>query len=254
MPLRPPAAEHRLDLGRRRPPGCHASAAAGSASIAATARSSASFSGRHRHRVREHGRADLRLPVDDETREMAGHGAAVADEDMVAGAVELEARSPRRASSASWSTIARTCAISSSVDAFSTRSSPAARNAPQRARSPVVDQSLPSAPAPPRSSSRLQPDAHPSTARRSSRGRPGRQPRVSSASGRADRGFVPAAPSPTSRRAPWRRPRRAARTRGSSSATRNRVAAPVRRRRCRRAAPRGYGAFIVSQISPGGSR
>ena len=64
--------------------------------MAAVARSSASFSGRRaRPGVRQHRRADLRLAVDGEPREMPGHRAAVTDEQALAAAVELEPRSPR---------------------------------------------------------------------------------------------------------------------------------------------------------------
>ena len=94
----------------------------------------------------------------------------------------------------------------------------------------------------------------PSTARRSSRARRARTRRASSATARAGRGSAPAALPPTCRRARAPRPRRAGRTRGWSSATTCRGRAPAPRPTVPASNSSRDGAFIVSQISPGGSR
>ena len=146
---------------------------------------------------------------------------------------------PQASFQRSWSTIARTCAISSSVEAARTRSSPAARK-----RAPACEVAGGRPELAERAGAaeigiRLEPDG---VAVRldevAARGGSGLG-RASCARARAGRAPAPAAPPPTCRRPRARRPRRGARTRGSSSATTSRARAPAPRRPCRRAAPRG---------------
>ena len=119
----------------------------------------------------------------------------------------------------SWSTIARTCAISSSVAALRARGRRRPRGTRPSGRGRRSSTRACRARRRRRDRDRARAGRRRCTARRSSRARPGRGSQASCARARAGRGCAPAAPPPTCRRARGRRPRRAARTRGSSSAT-----------------------------------
>ena len=239
MSLRPPWAEQRLDLRRSaaRPP-ARARPAAGQGGDRGRREVERELLGRRaRAGVREHGRADLRLPVDGEPREVAGHGAAVADEEVLAAAVELEPRPPGHRP-------AGVVDHRADVRHLLERRRPAARGRRRRRGT------RPSAPGRPSSTracrarrrrrdrARARAGRRPSRARRSSRARPARTRPASCATGPAARGSAPAAPPPRCRRGRARRPRRAARRRGWSSATTCPDRAPALPRRSRRADPR----------------
>ena len=192
----------------------------------------------HRPGVRQHGRADPRLPVDDETREVARHRAAVADEQVLTGAIELESRAPpeRPALVVDHHPDVRHLLerrrLQHAIVTCGQERPPARKIAgrrpepPERAGAAQIGIAL----EPDRVRIRLDEVAAccrarptPGVVRESASGS---RMRSCSASSHA----LPCA---------RRRPRRAARTRGSSSATRSRAAAPARRRLSLRAAPRG---------------
>ena len=236
--------------------GRQGSGARGSASSAASARSSASSSGLRPCRgAREHRRARALAAVDREPREEPWHGAAVADEDAVAAAVELEPEAPAERPPRLIDHGLHACHLVER--SLREHAVVACRRGtlPTRARSPAVDHSCPSA-AVDSVMTEIRLDVHGVGVRVdevSARcGRLGLE--ASSARDRVARGPGLAGSRDTCRRSRARRSRRAARRPGSSSARARPERARARRPRAPRGAPARDGGVIVSQISPGGSR
>ena len=97
-PLRPPVAEHPVQLGRDRAAGAQSSGVRGSASSAATARSNASASRACAGaRVGEHGRTGALGTLNDEPGNEPRHRAIVADEHAIAATVQREPEPPPEA-------------------------------------------------------------------------------------------------------------------------------------------------------------